>query len=327
MALTISGQAYDALFEVMSEHGQLLDPEDETDSVMPYPDELGHGQIRTIELREGLGLTIESYQQHCDIAVAFSDQPDWIRLGFHLSGFHQGLLAEVGPGEFAISGCGTVPKDVFRSLEIAPVKEIVCFISRVQLQAFWGELPTALQVLVQRDEQLPFAQTYQITPAIQVVLQQVLACPYQGILKRRYLETKMWELLLLGVEPLLAAAPPRAQRSPKLKADEVDRIHAARQILLQRLDNPPSLLELAHLVGLNDRALKQGFRACFGTTTFDYLHHYRLEQAQQLLATGDRKVEEVSQQVGFSNRSYFAEAFRKKFGINPGDFARQQRQR
>ncbi|MGG6266564.1 helix-turn-helix domain-containing protein [Leptolyngbya sp. AN03gr2] len=131
-------------------------------------------------------------------------------------------------------------------------------------------------------------------------------------------------MLLLGVEPLLTESKP--QPCKKLKPEEVDRIHAARKILLQRLDNPPSSMELARRVGLNDRALKQGFWACFGTTTFNYRHHYLLDQARQLLATGDLRVEEVSQQVGFSNRSYFAEAFRKKFGVNPGDCVRQQRQ-
>ena len=326
MALKISGQAYDAMLDAMLEQARCLEPDDADDLIIPYPSDFGNGQIRKIELREGLDLAIEHYQQHCDLAVSFSEQPDWIRMGFHLSGFHRDVLAEVCPGEFAISGCGIVPEGTFDSLAIEPVKEIAIFISRSQFQSFFGELPLALQTLVNRADQMPFAQTYQITPAMQVILQQVLSCPYQGILKQRYLETKIWELLLLAVEPLLAESKP-SQRSKKLKAEEVDRIHAARKILLQRLDNPPSLMDLARMVGLNDRALKQGFRACFGTTTFNYLHHYRLEQAQQLLATGDLKVEEVSQQVGFSNRSYFAEAFRKKFGVNPGDYARQQRQR
>jgi AraC-like DNA-binding protein len=327
MALTISGQAYDALFDEMSEWSQCLDSEDKTDMLTPYPDELGHGQIRTIELREGLDLAIECYQQFNDIAVCFSEQQDWVRLGFHLSGFHRGVQAEVGPGEFALSGYGVVPQGMFDSSAIEPVQEIVCCISTTQLQSFFGELPLALQPLVNPSEQLPFTKTYRITPAIQVALQQILQCPYHGLLKRRYLETKVWELLLLGVEPLLAESQPRSQPVRKLKLEEVDLIYEAQKILMQRLDNPPSLMELARMVGLNDRALKQGFRACFGTTVFNYLHHYRLDQAHQLLATGHLRVEDVSHQVGFSNRSYFAEAFRKKFGVNPGDYARQQRQR
>jgi AraC-like DNA-binding protein len=326
MVLTISGQAYDALFESEQERSYCLEAEDPLDIVVPYPQELGSGQFRSIELRDGLNLAIHCYQQFDDLAIYFSEPSDCVRMGFHLSGFHRDELAEVGTGEYALSGQGIVPKSVFHASAIAPVQEIVCLVSITELQAFFGELPLALKPLVDLSDQCPFAQTYRITPAIQVVLQQILRCPYHGLLKRRYLETKAWELLLLGVEPLLAESQPHPQPGKKLKLDEIDRIHAARKILLERLENPPSLMELARMVGLNDRALKQGFRACFGTTAFNYLHHYRLEQAQQLLATGNLRVEAVSQQVGFSNRSYFAEAFRKKFGVNPGDYARQQRQ-
>ncbi|MGG6266563.1 hypothetical protein ACQ4M3_17005 [Leptolyngbya sp. AN03gr2] len=73
MALTISGEDYDALFDATLEQSRCLNPENVADSVAPYPSELGHGQIQRIKLREGLGLSIESYQQHDDIAVSFND--------------------------------------------------------------------------------------------------------------------------------------------------------------------------------------------------------------------------------------------------------------
>ncbi|NDJ18058.1 helix-turn-helix transcriptional regulator [Myxacorys almedinensis] len=326
MALTISGHACEALFEVMLEQSQYVDPEDEMDVVVPYPSELGSGQVRVIELREELHLEIEYYQQYRDLVVSYEEQQNHVRVGFHLSGFHRDSLVTVCPGEYALSGSGINPEGTFNSLAIEPVREVAFYISTSHIQSFFGELPLALQPLIRPLDQISFAQTYRTTPAIQVILHQLLQCPYHGILKRRYLETKVWELLLLAVSPLLIDSEALIKPSKKLKSEEVDRIHAARKILLQRLDHPPSLMELARLVGLNDRALKQGFRACFGTTTFGYLHQYRLDQARQLLATGDLKVEEVAQQVGFSNRSYFAEAFRKKFGVNPGDYARQQRQ-
>jgi AraC family transcriptional regulator, transcriptional activator of the genes for pyochelin and ferripyochelin receptors len=50
------------------------------------------------------------------------------------------------------------------------------------------------------------------------------------------------------------------------------------------------------------------------------LHDYRLEKARQLLALGEMKVEEVALRVGFDSRSYFASAFRKKFGLNPKQY-------
>ncbi|MEH2180207.1 AraC family transcriptional regulator [Nostoc sp.] len=64
---------------------------------------------------------------------------------------------------------------------------------------------------------------------------------------------------------------------------DAEKLHLAKAILERSLEHPPSLLELAKLVGLNDFKLKQGFRHLFGTTVFGYLRTCRMQQAQQLL--------------------------------------------
>ncbi|MCU0571178.1 MAG: AraC family transcriptional regulator [Oculatellaceae cyanobacterium Prado106] len=85
------------------------------------------------------------------------------------------------------------------------------------------------------------------------------------------------------------------------------------------LQNPLSLAQLARQVGLNECTLKRGFRQVFGTTAFDYLHHYRLEYAKQLLMTGEMTVAQVAQSIGFA-RNYFTKAFCQKFGYTPGAY-------
>jgi AraC-like DNA-binding protein len=107
-------------------------------------------------------------------------------------------------------------------------------------------------------------------------------------------------------------------KSP-ISRDDRDRIHFAREILLQRLADPPSLVELARLVGLNDYKLKAGFRQVFGTTVFGYLRQERLEKARQLLQAQDISVTAAAAAVGYSSQGHFAAAFRKQFGINPKD--------
>ncbi|MEM8639244.1 MAG: AraC family transcriptional regulator [Cyanobacteria bacterium P01_G01_bin.54] len=107
---------------------------------------------------------------------------------------------------------------------------------------------------------------------------------------------------------------------PKLKPDDIDCIYQARQILCDRFKNPPSLLELAHEVSLNDYKLKIGFRHVFGTTAFGYLQQHRLEQAGQMLREQNRSVSEVARAVGYASRSSFIRAFRKKFGVVPSQY-------
>jgi len=86
-----------------------------------------------------------------------------------------------------------------------------------------------------------------------------------------YLEAKTLEVVALELELILTSRQ-TSEQSLKLQRDDIDRIHYAKEILIQRLNNPPSLMELARLVGLNERKLKIGFREVFKTTAFSYLH-------------------------------------------------------
>ncbi|NJK59588.1 MAG: helix-turn-helix transcriptional regulator [Oscillatoriales cyanobacterium SM2_1_8] len=147
---------------------------------------------------------------------------------------------------------------------------------------------------------------------MKTVLHQIRYCPYAGNLQRVYLKSKAWELLVMILDR--AVSPPMPVT---LKAGDTERIYQARQILMDCLECPPSLLDLARQVGLNDCTLKKGFREVFGTTAFGFLHDYRLEKARQLLLEQQGSVTEISRRIGFSNRSYFASAFRKKYGLSP----------
>jgi AraC family transcriptional regulator, transcriptional activator of the genes for pyochelin and ferripyochelin receptors len=110
----------------------------------------------------------------------------------------------------------------------------------------------------------------------------------------------------------MPSRPPFNIRQPDL-----DCLHRAQEILLQDLENPPSLLQLAQQVGLNDYKLKAGFRKAFGTTVFGWLHQQRMQQAYLLLQSSDLPITEIASQVGYTSPSAFSTAFKKFFGISP----------
>ncbi|MBE9170586.1 helix-turn-helix transcriptional regulator [Pleurocapsales cyanobacterium LEGE 06147] len=176
-------------------------------------------------------------------------------------------------------------------------------------------LPKELKLLVEGQELPPSYRLETTTPEMQVILQQILNCPYQDWTRQFYLESKALELLILWLAQ--TAERDKVPELCKLSFSDIDCIHQARDILTHRLKQPPSLLELARQVGLNDRKLKQGFRQVFGTTVFGYLHDYRMQQAQQLLIAGQANVKETAQLVGYASQSVFNAAFKKKFGVNP----------
>jgi AraC-like DNA-binding protein len=186
------------------------------------------------------------------------------------------------------------------------------------------QLSIELQPLVRPIEQELYTRVAKLAPMMQNILWQILRCPYQGIAKRMYLEAKALELVSLAVQQEIELQK-RDRACQSLKPETIERIYQAKTILLHNLHDPPSLLTLARQVNLSDRTLKRGFHELFGKTVFGYLHDYRLEQARQLLETGEMNVTEVAQAVGFASRSYFATAFKKKFGHNPKDYQKYKR--
>lgn len=95
------------------------------------------------------------------------------------------------------------------------------------------------------------------------------------------------------------------------------KVHQAAELMVARMSNPPSLLELAHLVRLNDYKLKRGFKELYGTTVFGFLREKRFEYALDLLRKEQGNVTQVASEVGYNNLSAFSKGFREKFGVSP----------
>jgi AraC-like DNA-binding protein len=330
VTISISSQACEELWQAANPNPQQVDPSDRWDTVWKVPSELGQGFRREIEWQEGIELEIDDYQLHDAVLESLEDHEHPIQFGFLLSGHysnrgeatHSGLNWFCGSG-FAIGG-------LLERSNCQRVLEVNVHIAPAIYQSFVatvdGGIPAELQHMFKEPDRPYYHRCKPITLAMQLALRQLLHCPYHGITKRIYLQGKILELLAMMVEQERELQQGKLQ-STALKFEEVDRIHQARIILLQRLDNPPSLLELARLVGLNDYTLKRGFKQVFSKTVFGYLHDYRLEQAQQLLASGEMKVEEVAQMVGYRDRSAFSKAFCRRIGMSPSDYRQTAKQR
>jgi AraC-like DNA-binding protein len=155
-----------------------------------------------------------------------------------------------------------------------------------------------------------------ITPRVRTLLYELLNCPYAGHYKRMFLEAKVVEILMLQLEQG-EQANAATSVAFNLKEADIERMHQARDILLQNLENPYSLVELAHLVGTNEYYLKKHFKQVFGTTVFGYLNSYRMEKARKMLLEGDKKVGYIANELGFKYAAHFTAAFKKHFGYLP----------
>lgn len=96
-------------------------------------------------------------------------------------------------------------------------------------------------------------------------------------------------------------------------------------VLLQQIKNGEhhwSLERIASTLHLTERTLQRKIKFHTQLTVGQYLQEFRLQYAHQAL---QRKqyvtIREVVYALGYTNPSYFAKIFKKRFGYNPKAFA------
>lgn len=159
-----------------------------------------------------------------------------------------------------------------------------------------------------------FYQNFRITPGMSTIIKEIIHCKREGTYKKMHLEAKTIQLLLLQLEQLCCNS---CAIKCSLKKPESDKMHVAKELLLDNIKNPLSLKELAHQVGTNEFTLKKDFKAIFGTTVFGYLNDFKMEKALKLLKEEGQTVTQVAEIIGYKNATHFTTAFKKKYGILP----------
>jgi DNA-binding response OmpR family regulator len=104
-------------------------------------------------------------------------------------------------------------------------------------------------------------------------------------------------------------------------------VRAAMRLLSERISAPPTVEQLARLVGTNERRLSQAFREHLGQTVFEYLRGERLRIAQRLLTSTSLTIANIAEEIGFSSAANFATAFRERFGVTPSVYRDEQQAR
>jgi AraC-like DNA-binding protein len=154
-----------------------------------------------------------------------------------------------------------------------------------------------------------------ITPSMAVVLNQLVSYNLNPSIKELYFKAKGYELLSLYFNRSQDAD---VEQCPFL-VDETNviKIRRAKDIIISRMAEPPTLQQLADEIGLSLKKLKEGFKQIYGDSVFSFLFDYKMEVARKLLETGDHNVNEVGFKVGYSTASHFIAAFKKKYGTTP----------
>nr|WP_288935020.1 AraC family transcriptional regulator [uncultured Allomuricauda sp.] len=150
-----------------------------------------------------------------------------------------------------------------------------------------------------------------MTPDMDRIVDSVFNMKYHGKTKMMFFRSQMTTLLSHFFGQLATL------QTEKINTTERDKLYKAKEILINNLDNPPSLSELSLQIGLNSYNLKKNFKELFGVPVFKYLQNERLKTAHELISSQEATVQEAAWHVGYDSLSSFSNAFEKKFGYRP----------
>lgn len=111
--------------------------------------------------------------------------------------------------------------------------------------------------------------------------------------------------------------------APANKVDEdfMSRLH---NVMMDRIaDSNLGINDLSAAMSISTSTLFRKIKANTGLNINEYIRISRLKRAAELLATGNYRVNEVADMVGFSSSSYFSSNFQKQFNMSPSAFMKK----
>ena len=293
--------------------------------VQPLSAEVGDGAVESVKLGHGVGyLSFSCENAVQELHLRTGPAHDRFVLPFHLSrdpgqvgieGIRRPITLSrsdsyiLGPSVIGLQTVrpGTLTHEICLLADSAVVDS--CF-ADLRL-----ELPAILKGGLSKPNGEPFLLSGSTTAAIGLALRQMLTCGLRGGFARLYLEAKVIEIIAMRLAQ--AANRENEAGSVVLMSRDVSLIEEARHILLNRYNEPPTISELARLVGMNRTKLKAGFRKVYGTTVFGLVRSRRMQMALELMQEGVCNVTEAAHAVGYNCPGAFATAFKAEFGFSP----------
>ncbi len=301
-----------------------LKPQEATSQNWPPTAKWESSSVETLRLREGFDLVLSRVDGN-DRPFHFEEPGDVVGVGFHLRG---GAAFDLEGARF-----DTQPLDVWAGA--APRGSCSAF--RLPKHGFHTVslrfAPDAMRDLLERNggsggvlhQMARFAHARVAVSRLAPLdaeaarrVEAMFATPYTGAARALFLESSALGLLAAQIDAAARSTTPTQDLAKERH------MHTARAWLDAHLDDPPSIIELARIVGINDFKLKRSFKATFGTTVFGYVRQRRMERAATNLR-GGMSVIEAAHTCGYVCPRCFAHAFRRHFGLLPSEVTRAAR--
>jgi AraC-like DNA-binding protein len=285
------------------------------DNMITMPEAVGRGFSKAFNLNNGLSalvcdclFTTECVMQREESTAAyFTLQFEEVKAPGEERYVSQVLFHETGK----VSSIVRYADEHVRSLRVLVSNQ---WLNNVFRNDSWS------QVLINRLSHLP-ANIYSqpMTAEVKVLVNKVMQQTTTDPLVQLYVENRILLLIekfLFRLDKIMA----ETGAIPQLETDDLNRLKEVEEELKQKVNGPaPTISQLARIATMSPTKLKKIFKEVYGVPIYRYYQKVRMNHAKDLLSNGGVSIKEVGIQVGYSNLSHFATAFRKEFNLLPSE--------
>lgn len=291
----------------------------QTDTSFRLTKQVADGLVDMQEVSKGLFLVQSemAFKKETELCEEYPERKVF-QLSFCMNGVcewdyrqKRGEHYQLSPTQCSLQ-CGTFSKCVSHFSSEQPYRTLSISLEQERFPSLSEDLEAAH--LIRRDDKI-CTHVFSTTPEIRLVLQQLLDCPPERKLRKLYLEGKVLELLSLFCDEAIG----KQKNTKDISREDYRCLMKAREIIDNHFLHPLKIAQIAEQCFLSETKLKQGFKICFNCTVYEYIVEKRMEMAYRLLQSGKYKVKDVVWLVGYTNASHFIDAFKKRYGVTPGE--------
>ena len=139
-----------------------------------------------------------------------------------------------------------------------------------------------------------------------------------AVMKNSILENRLMMMVEKFLTQLFQLTQAKDNEKIKISPDEVKRLMEVESYLVKDLSTPPPTISfLSRVAAMSATTLKNKFKMLYGNNLYEYFQKSRMHKAKVLLMSQKYSIKEIGSQLGYSNLSNFATAFKKEFNSLP----------
>lgn len=151
---------------------------------------------------------------------------------------------------------------------------------------------------------------------IKILIETIKNTPSENMIDYVKLKAKVMELLVKSLQ----YATNILNKKFKLTREEINSVYKGETILLENLQNPPSVNDLSKELNMTVYKLQKGFKQILGNTVYEHVKKLRIGKSKILLKNTNMSIISIANEVGYENPSKFSSVFKAYMNVTPSEY-------